>query len=77
VSDQVTVLLKAIGESEAGSTIPMKAIGLVYRATFRKNYMDPALDGGWIERTEPDSPRSPSQRYRLTTKGRLLLKNMN
>ena len=28
-----------------------------------------ALEDEWIERTQPDSPRSPTQRYRLTGKG--------
>ena len=48
----------------------MQALGLVHRPTFRENYLNPALAGDWIERTEPDLPRSPKQRYRLTVKGR-------
>lgn len=47
----------------------MKALDLTHRPTFRENYLDPAIDDGWIERTQPDSPRSPTQRYRLTKKG--------
>ncbi|WP_407079315.1 Fic family protein [Candidatus Methylospira mobilis] len=35
----------------------------------------PALQGGWIERTQPNVPRSPTQRYRLSGKGRRWLKN--
>jgi len=33
----------------------------------------PALSAGWVARTEPDSPRSPTQRYRRTGAGRRLL----
>jgi DNA-binding PadR family transcriptional regulator len=52
----------------------MKTLGLSHRPTFRKNYLNPALEGGWIERTQSDSPRSPTQRYRLTPKGRQWLR---
>jgi ATP-dependent DNA helicase RecG len=37
------------------------------------NYLEPALKSELIERTQPDSPRSPTQKYRLTEKGKLLL----
>lgn len=74
VSDQVACLLKALAAGELGSSNLMTALNLSHRPTFRKNYLDPALDGGWIERTQPDSPRSPTQRYRLTDKGQRWLK---
>ncbi|MFW5758825.1 MAG: Fic family protein, partial [Bacteroidota bacterium] len=37
-------------------------------------YIKPLLDLGIIEMTEPDKPTSSLQRYRLTEKGRKLLK---
>jgi hypothetical protein len=70
VTDQVALLLRAIGGNVLGSIGPMNALGLSHRPTFRANYLNPALEDGWIERTQPDSPRSPTQRYRLTRKGR-------
>jgi len=71
VSDQVKRLLKAIGESEQTSAGLMQQLQLSHAPTFRKNYLTPpALEGRWIERTQPDSPRSPPQAYRLTPKGR-------
>ena len=48
----------------------MERLGLQHRPTFRANYLRPALDAGWIEMTQPKSPNSPTQRYRLTTLGR-------
>jgi Fic family protein len=48
----------------------MRAVGLKDRVNFRMNYLEPALHGGWLEMTQPDSPKSPTQRYRLTAKGR-------
>lgn len=70
VTDQVALLIEVIGVYELGSAELLKALALSHRPTFRKNYLDPALQGGWIERTQPDSPRSPTQRYRLTHSGR-------
>jgi Fic family protein len=75
VTDQVAGLLRLIGKGESGSNDLMQALGLSHRPTFRNNYLNPALDNQWIERTQPDSPRSPTQRYRLTDKGRHWLLN--
>ncbi len=36
---------------------------------FRKQYLLPALNGEFIEMTQSDSPKSPTQKYRLTAKG--------
>ena len=74
VSNQVTRTIEALAGGELGSTGLMDALGLSHRPTFRKNYLNPALAGGWIERTQPDSPRSITQRYRLTGKGRRWLR---
>ena len=41
----------------------MKQLGLKSRETFRKNYMDPALNIGAVERTIPDKTNSKNQRY--------------
>ena len=73
VTDQVAQLIEAIGDSELGSADLIKAAGLSHRPTFCRNYLNPALEGGWLERTQPESPRSPTQRYRLTAKGRAWL----
>ena len=48
----------------------MKAVGLKDRVTFARNYLEPALAGAFIEMTQPDSPTSPTQKYRLTEKGK-------
>lgn len=69
VSGQVMALMNTIGSGESRSNELMQALRLSHRATFRKNYLNPALEGGWIERTQPGSPRSPTQGYRLTDKG--------
>jgi Fic family protein len=60
-SDQVTALIRAIGSAELGSNDLMQALGLSHRPTFRNNYLNPAMEGEWIERTQPDSALSVDQ----------------
>ncbi len=43
----------------------MALLDLSHRATFQKNYLTPALEAGVIERTPPDKPKSPKQKYKL------------
>ena len=66
VTDQVKQVIKALSKGPLSAGDIMAALGLSHRPTFRKNYLNPALEGGWVERTEPDSPKSPTQKYRLT-----------
>lgn len=41
----------------------MKLLGLKSKETFRKNYMNPALDYNLVKMTIPDKPNSKNQRY--------------
>jgi hypothetical protein len=43
----------------------MSLLGLSHRPTFQQNYLNPAIEAELIERTIPDKPKSPKQRYRL------------
>lgn len=45
-------------------------LGLKHEDHFRDQYLVPALHAGVIEMTQPDSPKSPTQKYRLTEKGK-------
>ena len=66
VTDQVIILLSALGEKELSAVELMKALSLSHRPTFRTNYLNPALESGLIERTIPDKPNSRLQKYRRT-----------
>jgi len=59
-------------EGEMSRAKVMKAIGIKDRVTFADYYLAPALKLGLVEMTQPNSPRSPTQKYRLTAKGKKL-----
>ncbi len=71
-SDQVTDqditpverLLSTLGEDTLSASQLMERLGLSHRPTFRKNYLNPALEQKLIERTIPDKPNSKNQKYR-------------
>ena len=49
------------------------ALKLKHEDHFRAAYLIPAMDGGFIEMTIPDKPKSRLQKYRLTEKGKAWL----
>ena len=73
VSPQVAALLK-VCQQEMLRVELMTELDLKGRDNFLKKYLEPALNLGLIEMSQPDSPRSPTQKYRLTAKGQKLLK---
>ncbi|MBR2940326.1 MAG: hypothetical protein IKC14_03345, partial [Kiritimatiellae bacterium] len=42
-----------------------EAVGIRSRIHFSRYYMTPLMEKGMIERTDPDSPKSPRQEYKL------------
>lgn len=71
-SDQVTDqdkspvkrLLSVLGDDMLSAAEIMERLGLSHRPTFRKNYLNPALEQNLIERTIPDKPNSRNQKYK-------------
>ena len=68
LSDQVQRLISALGQDDYTLAELMQFVGLTHRATFQKNYLNPAIEAGLIERMIPDKPKSPKQKYRKTSK---------
>lgn len=65
VSDQVKRLLNVMKNGEELSAVElMGRLGLSHRPTFRKNYLNPALQAGLVEMTIPGKPTSRFQKYR-------------
>jgi Fic family protein len=71
VSDPVGKLLSALHDNGPLKISDlMTEVGLAHKATFRANYLRPALAADLIEMTNPESPSSPAQKYRLTQHGK-------
>ncbi len=79
VTQQVTQQVKKMIEKASGEMSRaelMAELSLKDRVNFTRNYLDPALAQELIEMTQPDTPQSPTQKYRLTDAGKRLLKAM-
>jgi len=58
--------LLAVLDGEMSLRQIMDALELRDRKSFRQRYLHPALERGYVEMTQPDSPTARNQRYRLT-----------
>ena len=63
ISSQVGALLSVIERYPMTALELMEKLGLKSRVSFRKNFLQPALEAGLIGMTEPDKPTSRNQRY--------------
>ncbi len=70
VTEQVQRLLICLKEKPSGARDAMQCLGLSHRPTFLYDYLKPAIQAGFVQMTQPDSPKSPTQKYRLTEKGK-------
>lgn len=75
VTPQVRRLL-AVCDGELVREDLQAKVGLSDRKHFRTDYLRPALDAGLIEMTIPERPTSSKQKYRITTKGKAILKEL-
>jgi Fic family protein len=65
-SIQVKKLLSVMEKDVPYTTLElMDLVGLKSRVSFKQNYIDPALELGFIEMTIPDKPKSRNQRYKI------------
>lgn len=65
-SDQVQVLRNCQLESSADEL--MKILNRTHKHRFKNDILNPLLECGFFERTIPEKPKSPKQKYRLTSK---------
>lgn len=61
---RVKLLLEALGEDILSARELMERLQLKHRQSFRRVYLNPALEAGMIEMTLPDKPNSKNQKYR-------------
>ena len=79
VSVQVKSLIISISKRNLSVDEILKMYKQVYKQVykshwyFKKKFISPAMQQGWIEMQYPDKPNHPQQKYRLTERGMLLL----
>ena len=73
-TQQVDSLIAIIGENTYSVREIMELMGLKDRVNFLWNHLNPAVESGFVEPIYPNSPKHPRQKYRLTEKGKALLK---
>lgn len=76
VHDKVGLMLREVSQVRSQKEL-LEEAGLTDQAKNRRKYFDPLLTHGWIQRTQPDVPTSPTQAYRLTETGQRLLDILN
>lgn len=64
INPYVQLFLDKLGDEELSAGEIMKCMGLKNRPSFRKTYLQPALNSQLIEMTLPDKPNSKNQKYR-------------
>lgn len=56
-------------KGEMSAVEMMSALKLAGRRNFLEKHLSPEIAAGFVEMTQPDSPCSPTQKYRLAAKG--------
>ena len=69
VTEQVKRLLICLQSGSYGVRDIMLNLNLRHRPTFLDNYLKPAMEADLVGMTQPDSPKSPTQKYRIAAKG--------
>ena len=72
--DQVEKLLSGAIQAVSAADLRM-AMKMTNATKFKRNYIDPLLEMRILAMTQPNSPKSPTQKYYLTEMGKALLNN--
>ena len=72
--EQVQCLINVIREDAYTVSDLLRLLHLKGRRNFLENYLNPAIEDGYVLRAYPDKPRHPNQRYYLSEKGLKLVK---
>ena len=66
---RVHQLVSVLGNHELTVKEMMTLIDMKHRETFLNNYLNPAIQTGFVRLLYPESPRHPRQKYLLTVRG--------
>ena len=68
-NSRILELIRVLGDKELSLKELLVLLSLKDRENFRKSYLNPAIQSGFVSCLYPDSPRHPRQKYLLTEKG--------
>ncbi len=68
-NSRILDLIRVLGDKELSLKELLVLLSLKDRESFRKSYLDSAIQSGFVRSLYPDSPRHPRQKYLLTEKG--------
>ncbi|MCL2090893.1 MAG: hypothetical protein FWH11_06685 [Micrococcales bacterium] len=66
-------ILEHAAESPRSTAELLSSIGISVHSANVRRHIAPLLESGLLELTQPDHPRSPTQKYRITQAGRRAL----
>jgi len=55
-------------KNESSATELMEILNRTNKSKFKNTIINPLVENGFLELTNPDKPKSPTQKYRLTSK---------
>ena len=68
-NSRILDLIRVLGDKELSLKELLVLLSLKDRENFKKSYLEPAIQSGFVHSLYPDSPRHPRQKYLLTEKG--------
>ena len=75
-NSRILDLIRVLGDKELSLKELLVLLSLKDRENFKKSYLEPAIQSGFVRCLYPDSPRHPRQKYLLTEKGQVFRRSL-
>ncbi len=75
-NSRILELIRVLGDKELSLKELLVLLSLKDRENFKKSYLEPAIQSGFVRCLYPDSPRHPRQKYLLTEKGQVFRRSL-
>ena len=75
-NSRILELIRVLGDKELSLKELLVLLSLKDRENFKKSYLEPAIQSGFVRSLYPDSPRHPRQKYLLTEKGQVFRRSL-
>lgn len=69
----IQCLINALANDQLSMKELMERMEFKHRPTFVKNFLKPALEGGFLQLLHPETPKHPKQKYLLSLKEKMFL----